>query len=111
MSRRPSQAELARPFRQSLHPDPAKQRETKRLHKARIEALRKRRDLKKEWYGRTGLDALNRRHARLLEEKPGSERDLMELMIGPGGGGGGHAAPAAGNRRGGVSGPAAPARR
>ncbi|UEM04902.1 hypothetical protein JL101_005555 [Skermanella rosea] len=54
------------------------------LHKARIEALRKRCDLQKEWYGRTGLDDLNRRRARLLEEKRGIERDLMALMIGPG---------------------------
>jgi hypothetical protein len=83
MPLRPSRADFDRVYRQSVRRSPENREELKRRHKIRLDAWHDRRNIQKEWYSRTGLDAINRQRTRLLADKHRIERELMELMISP----------------------------
>jgi hypothetical protein len=83
MTLRPARSDLDRIYRQAVRRFPENREELKRQHKVRLDAWHDRRNIQKEWYSRTGLDAINRQRTRLLADKHRIERELMELMISP----------------------------
>ena len=81
---RPSEDDFIRYFHRVSGSDPDRREEARRRHKVRMEAWQARRTVQKEWYARTGLDALGSRRRRLLEGKHSIECELMEMMTRPG---------------------------
>jgi hypothetical protein len=81
---RPSQADFDQFYQEAVRLDPENRETLKRLHKSRIGAWLVRRNHQKDWYRQTGIDAINRQHSRLVADKHRIERELMDLMIGPG---------------------------
>ena len=84
MPSRPSEDDFIRYFHRVSGSGPDRREEARRRHKVRMEAWQARRTVQKEWYARTGLDALGSRRRRLLEGKHSIECELMEMMTRPG---------------------------
>jgi hypothetical protein len=80
---RPSQADFDQFYQEAVRLDPENREELRRRHKSRIDAWLVRRNHQKDWYRQTGIDAINRRHSRLVADKHRIERELMDLVIGP----------------------------